>query len=143
MAEIVERDRRREDFRPDVPVILCDGQTWYLPHPKVRLRPALVDGKVVPKTEHSFGPEYLEKVEAYYRSLDEEVSAGADEFMSALLDLAVSLVRRNYDMTFEEVASILYFEISEPIDETNRAMQEALRTTALGQAQKKTSPAMP
>jgi len=142
MALIDESSRRRPDARPDVPVALGDGQTWHLPRPRLQLRPAIVDGRFVARPDHNLGPQYLDLVEAYYRSVADE-SGSIEDLAVAYLSLASALLLRNYDLTADEVASLLYFDYGLPADEANRETVEAVTSIALGRDSKKTSPATP
>ena len=129
--------RRKEDFRADVPVILADGQTWFLPRPRIRLRPKIVDGKATIAQENSFGLEYMELVSEYYRTQADE--GNWNEWIVASFDLAVSVLLRNYELSPEEIESLIYFDFSEPPDPLSREMFETFRDVSLG-IQKKTSP---
>lgn len=136
---IEEMDRRKPGFRGDVEVTLCDGQTWYLPRPRVRFNPVEANGSsVTASAMHSFGPEYMTKVEAWHKCLADEASTMA-EYAAVLMDLAVALLRLNYDLTIEEVGSVLWFDFGQPEDTDNVAMREILIGTAMGMVPKKTS----
>jgi hypothetical protein len=123
-----------------VPIELMDGQTWFLPRPRLRFRAVQRDGKIEAGHEHSFGPEYLVKVEAYHSAGEDETPGSLDRFASALLDLSISLLQRNYDLRFEEAASLFWFEFTGDPDPKIALIQETFTRTALGIGSKKTSP---
>jgi hypothetical protein len=139
MFAIEEKDRRKPGWKGDVEVKLCDGQVWYLPRPRVRFNPVEANGDgVSTKLVHSFGMEYVAKVEAWHKCLDDEASLITD-YANVLMDLSVALLRLNYDLTIEEVGQVLWFDFGTPEDADNLAMREVLIGTAMGMLPKKTS----
>lgn len=136
---IDESSRRRPGFRGDVAVELSDSQTWHLPIPRIRFRPARDDaGKITAKQSYSFGPEYLAKVEAYYEAKEDETEAGGERILLATLDLASAVLLANYDLTDDEVGELIQFDFGLPVDEANVAMRSTLLFTALGIEKKET-----
>jgi len=141
MDRIDEVSRRRPGFREGIPIRLADGQSYHFPMPRLRLRPTIEAGKVGVRQDHSLGPEYLVKVEAYYAALADE-AGGMDAIVAAYLDLAVALLLSNYDLSPEQVGELIYFDYGMPTDEENVATVQAITDVALARDPKKTTAPM-
>lgn len=136
---ISEKERRRETGSFDEPVVFADGQTWFLPRPRVRVRPKIVGGKVEAVRDHTLGPEYLELLEDYYRAQQDETEGAMDRFNAALMGLTIALLRSNYNLTDDELTGLIYFDYSYPPDPVNEEFRKSLVYICLGLPQKKTS----
>lgn len=117
---------RRPDFdeTTSVPVVLGDGQAWHLPKPMLwTFIPVVRDGKATAGATGSFGPAY----DALVERLDDAEEFGAK--VEALFDLAIDLLRRNYDIPDDRYARLLPFR---PADEANQRMWQEVLAVARG-----------
>ncbi len=137
---IDEMARRRPDFLDGVPVRLADGQQWVLPKPKARFAFA-GDGYSV---QLSCGPTITDEDRAYQAAYDAHNAATeADEstfrdIVSAQMRLAGALLRRNYQLSDDELSSLIVFAY----DETDAAyfeIKETVLSIALGRGAPKAS----
>jgi hypothetical protein len=92
-----EAERRRADFLGGVPVVMADGQTWYVPQPRVRF---------VPDPEH--GARMVPSLPGV-----DDLAALTDPFGGGRLTIAdhlrlgAAVLRLNYDLTDAELAGVL------------------------------------
>lgn len=110
--------KRRDDLDEvrSVPVVMADGQTWLLPKPWVAVHPVFKDGRPVDDWKClTYGPELDALVENV---------AEAEGIASVLagVALAAHLLRRNYDLSDDELAEVLVYRCGDP------ASQAMLRT---------------
>lgn len=116
----IEAERRKDVFRGDIPIVLSDGNTWYLPRPRLRgkslvRRPSPDGGDVdafMNATE--FGPEYDFRLEM----------AIVDNLNNRLLNTELDwfarfLLRRNYRLDDRDFYYLLRFN---PDDESTGDM---------------------
>lgn len=131
MPRIDEQERRRPEFVGDVPVTLCDGGTWFLPKPRICLAPKRnATGFETRCAVMGWGHDYYSKLDAL------EVAGLKDDSVAAInaeMDLACALLLRNYDLTDDELAEVLWFDMQ---DEANGAMRRRIMETAQGFAPK-------
>lgn len=129
--KIAESERRREGFRGGVPIALADGQPWHFPRPIIDLVPAFDAAGEVVDLGGRFAEDYEAKLEAFYEAAD------ATARIRALMALAVDLLRRNYDLTPEELRGLLRYRVGDP---ENTARWRAIGDVAQGNGPKR-SPA--
>jgi hypothetical protein len=107
-----EQAKRRPTFDPDSVPIELSGVVVYFPKPRITIRRTHgSNGKSGGEALRSFGPDYDKLTEAL-------IEAGGDgksvhDFAVALFDLAADLIRRNYDVTEDELDSLLSFDVAE------------------------------
>ena len=129
IAKIDEETRRRPEFAGEVPVVLCDGQTWHLPKPRINLAPRRIGGKFEIRPEvRGWGDEYYQKLDALELAYQHDDTT---EILNAQMDLCCALILKNYDLADEELARVLWFDSG---DEANTAMRDTLLRTAQGNA---------
>lgn len=104
-----ETDFRRDCFDEDhvSPIVLSDGQTWFLQQPYLTLEPVFQDGK----------PVDLKRYFSYTReiaSIVDELAAASDDdsvgVVTLTLALGAKLLLRNYDLTDDDLARLLVFD---------------------------------
>ncbi len=128
-----ETQRRKSNFDEghSAPVVLADGQRWYLPKPWLEIRPVFRDGKAVSAYNVlTAGPELDELVEAI---------ADADTAKAQVIGvatLAAKLLRHHYALADEDLDQLLRFRIGE---EASMAWVEAVIEIATGQSGPKRS----
>ena len=85
------------------PVVLADGQTWYLPKPWLEVRPTFRGGRAVESVPVlTCGPAF--------DSLKNTVeNAEGDEIITAGATLTAHMLLVNYDLTDEQLAALLIF----------------------------------
>jgi len=132
---IDEKSRRKPNFdeRHSSPIVLSDGQTWYVPKPWLEIRPVFRDGKAV--TAYNVltaGQELDELVDA----IGEAETAKAQVIGAA--SLAAHLLRHHYDLTDEDLDQLLRFRLH---DESSLAWVEGIIEIATGQSGPKVSSA--
>lgn len=130
---------RRPGFQGGTPVVLADGQTWYVPDPVVTPVP---DGY-----RFARGADGVTRLRAARATPgDEDYGALLDRYVEgeryedqvvALADLAYHLLARNYDLAFEDTREIFarYFD-PDPRADDNQAAWDAIAEVALGTAPK-------
>jgi hypothetical protein len=125
---LTERERRREGFHGGAPVVLLDGETWYLPRPRVRFGVSDGDGYTVFVT----APE----VDGYDALIERfEESEGDHEFVASSLAMAKALILANYDLTTDEVNRVMQFSWDQDDAEAFRIRKDVM-AIALGNAPK-------
>ena len=130
-----ENSLRKPEFQAESnPVVLDDGQTWYLPKPAVCLRPQFVGGKSKDLAARTtFGPEFDAAVDAFDAILDQdEFSMVA--YVNEVMNIGACLLLRNYDLTDGQLCSL--FAWHGPECEKSKAMLEAVVSTARGRGPK-------
>jgi hypothetical protein len=126
---IDEKARRKAEFVEGYPVMLADGQEWWMPKPKFRFKPKFVNGRVEMTGGATFGPESDSELEILYGVVDAE----AGEFLRVKFALAVRLLRVNYELTDDEVADLV---VLEPGDAASEARWEAMTNALMGNSPK-------
>lgn len=111
---------RRESYDPEYAVKLNDGQTWYLPSPKIRVTPVRdADGKPGSREISGLGSEYVDRVHAYQRSVtawqesSEGDTAAFDGMIAHQLDLAIALIQANYDIDYDQAAELIAIDFED------------------------------
>ena len=126
-----ETEYRRETFDEEFSeaVVLADGQEWYFPKPWLAFRPVFRDGKPVDSVRYfSCGPELDSLLEAISSA---ETLTGQ---LMAAMALAGLMLLRNYDLTDEELATVLVYR---PGDPESSKMLSAIIAIATGNSGKK------
>jgi hypothetical protein len=128
--ELDERALRKPEFVEGEPIRLGDGHVWHFPRP-------IVEAYAVPDASghfrfdgirrRQFGAEFDRKLDAF------RASDGLADQMEALLNLAVDLLSRNYDLKADEFAQLLVWR---PGDDDNFATWQAIADVAGGYAPK-------
>lgn len=120
-----EQARRRPDFRADVPVVMADGRTWYLPQPRMVGRYHVPDGEnEIGLAVTEFGPEYDFRVEeAIINNIHHNMSDGE------LYWLGRTLLQKNYDLMDRDMYWLLQFRKDDP---DNERMWADIFGTAIG-----------
>lgn len=123
---------RRAEFVEGEAIPLGDGQSWSFPRPILEIYPTPGDDGVY-KFEgvrrRRFGPDFERKLDAFAAT----AGAGYREQLEALLQVAVDLLGRNYDLKPEDYGVLLPWR---PRDEANDAMWGAIAEVAGGFAPK-------
>jgi hypothetical protein len=97
------------DQANSAPVVLADGQTWYLPKPWLEVRPVFRGGK--PATAYrvlTCGAELDGLIEALSDADD------LDQQVIGVASLAAYMLRWNYDLDDAELDQLLAFRCSDP-----------------------------
>lgn len=106
-----ETSRRKPNFdeRNSSPVVLADGQTWYLPKPWLEVRPIFRAGKAQKALAvFTNGPELDDLVEAI---------ADADGLRQQVVgaaSLAAHLLRWHYELSDADLDQLLCFRLADP-----------------------------
>lgn len=105
-----ETERRRADFAGGAPVKMADGQEWVLAKPLIQFA-------------YSAGPLGFNVVlnitegdnfNNLMQSVDTALEAGnGDQIVGSQLAIGAALLRRNYDLTDEEMGTLLRFAYGE------------------------------
>jgi len=106
-----EADRRREGFDPDRsrPVVLSDGKEWFLPRPYIAINAIWEDGKPVGSYRSlRYGPE----IDGLLRAISEADSVDASIVL--VLALGAMLLDVNYELSDEDLAEVLVYQIDDP-----------------------------
>ena len=114
-----ERSKRRADFAPEPlsePVVMRDGQTWYVAKPMVRLMPS--DDVLGYERVTSFGvKEFDDRLDRIMRAIDRATeSDGIDPetgraWTGLHFDLYRCMFDRNYNLTTDEFREIFWVEL--------------------------------
>jgi hypothetical protein len=120
--------KRKPNFseRNAAPVVLANGQTWWVPKPWLEIRPIFRGGKAVSAYPvPTQGPELDELVEAMAECEDR---AGQ---VIAAASLAAHLLSWHYELTDSELAGLLTFRLHD--DSSDQWMREVF-AIAIGQS---------
>jgi hypothetical protein len=136
-VKLDERALRRPDFVPGASVTLADGGEWQLRKPVIRFVPD--DGH-----ESGFQVRLTLAGECRYDDLMRRRDAAFGEAGTANLadlagvELAIGrlLLLANYDLTPEQVATLLQFGYDEESDPEGTAVRDAVIDVALGRGKK-------
>lgn len=129
----LEAARRREslDVPRSVPVKMGDGVEWLLPKPWVEVHPVFENGKPVDRwLVFTYGPE----LDALVKAISEAEDAGVR--ILAAVGLGAHLLLRNYDLSDDELATVLVFRSGDPESE---AMVRGILDVATGRTGPKPS----
>jgi hypothetical protein len=115
---IHEITRRRPSFNPakSVPVVFADGCTWWLPKPRVTVRPVFkngrtvnVDGRCLRFPHIGYGDDDIDALLALIAETDDPGS-----IVELVATLAAELLRRNYDLSDAELDELLCIRPADP-----------------------------
>jgi hypothetical protein len=118
-----EKALRRQpgfDEANSVPVVLGDGQAWFLPKPWIDLYPSSVNGTASVASSGTDFDDYLQEIRE---------PQPTRQFAGVLFSLAINMLRRNYDLKDEDFRELLRYR---PADESNRTMWDAIIRVAAG-----------
>ena len=115
-----EESLRRPDFVDGEPVVLADGQTWYLRRPVVRFAPAENEAGFQVCLSLAGDDGFGALTEAY-----ERVSEGTD-LVRAELALGRAVLLANYDLTPAQFGLLLRFGYSEDDPEGSRLRDDVM-----------------
>jgi hypothetical protein len=122
---IPEAEARKDDIdlANSAPVVLADGQTWYLPKPWYVIRPSFADGRMVGCDRLTYGPDL--------DPLVRRIRAEEDPFLLTyeIMSLGAFLLRRNYDLTDGEIEPLFEYRVGDP---ASRDMRAAILDVAEG-----------
>jgi hypothetical protein len=133
------REAAKSDWVDGRDILLEDNQTWTFPLPRIRIR-FDVGGDLSPsestpqvETNRHFGPEY-DRLQDEFREFNAAYSAegstlGDLDYVKAIIPLAASLLRRNYDLTDDQLSNLLIYI---PGDARNFEMWDSIRRVAMG-----------
>lgn len=130
---VPELTRRKPGGLFEAPVVLADGQVWYLPKPRVRITPA--DGDAGYRTALCVRGE-----DGYQALMDavsdaEDLPRGPDRsaaMFTAEMAAAKALVTKNYTLTGPELAAVVQFGLDPDDDPEGFALREAVLNVAYG-----------
>jgi hypothetical protein len=106
-----ERALRKPGFSDGHKVALADGQEWTFPKPRIRFRPRIgPDGRVEVGGGPSFGPEYDGQLDVLFGVTEAEPF----ERLRVKFEVAVRLLRGNYELTDDQVGELLVMEPGDP-----------------------------
>jgi len=115
---IDEPSRRRPEFAGDVPVVLCDGQTWHLPKPRIRFRPRSGPDGFEARITTQWSDDYWQKIDKLNTAYESEDSLA---ILSAELDLCCTLLTKNYQLSEDDLGEIFWIDASDPDNAEMRA----------------------
>jgi hypothetical protein len=125
-----ERALRKSTFSEGHKVVLADGQEWVFPKPRVRFKPRIAaDGRVEVAGGPSFGPEYDQQLDVLFGVADVEPV----EQLRVKFEVAVRLLRSNYELSDQQIADLVVFE---PGDEAAEERWDQLSRVLMGIAPK-------
>jgi len=132
-----EEALRREDFVEGTPVVLADGQAWSLRQPIVRFKPSRSSPSGFRTCLRLASvDDYQDLVDAYQALFTESSTAKVHELARRELAIATALLMGNYDLSEEQVESLLEFSYDEGDPEGNRIREEVM-ACAFGQGPKR------
>jgi len=106
-----ERALRRPTFSEGYPVRLADGQEWVFPKPRIRFRPRVGgDGRVEVAGGAGFGPEFDSSIDVLYGVVEAE----GIEQLRIKFEMAIRLLRANYELTDAEIGGLVVYEPADP-----------------------------
>jgi hypothetical protein len=121
---------RKPGFSEGYKVTLADGQEWKFPRPRIRFRPRIgADGRVEVGGGPSFGPEYDQQLDILFGAVEAEPL----EQLRVKFEVAVRLLRSNYDLTDAQLADLVVFE---PDDDAGEERWDQLSRAIMGIAPK-------
>jgi len=125
---IDESSKRKPNFdeRNAAPVVLADGQTWFIPKPWLEVRPVFRGGRAVAAYRVlTCGPELDGLVEAMADCED------LDSQVTAVASLAAHLLCWHYELTDAELDGLLAFRAA---DETSLSWLRQVFAVATGRS---------
>ena len=129
-ATLIEASKRRESFKPGVPIKLWDGQIWEFPRPKVRWRRTFgPDDVATVEGRSNLGPAFDEA-----RAMMTRLSIGEqtwEQVAGAVLNAAALMLLDNYDLSDDELFDLLVFDNE---DQENQIVWREILAVAWGWA---------
>ena len=118
---VIEPSKRREtiDLENSEPIVMADGQTWWLPKPLLILTPVFENGKPVNHWNcFRYGTELDQVLEM--------IPAAQDNAQAVVITigLAAKLLLHNYDLTDEELSQVLFYRIGDP--DSDRILRDVI-----------------
>lgn len=113
--KLIEQSRLKADVDPErlTFITLADGQEWGFPRPILEIHPIFSGGKTVDYTTHiTMGPELDVLIQAIAAGEMDAVS----QIQSVMLCGAL-LLKRNYDITDEELPRLFSYRAGDPASE--------------------------
>jgi hypothetical protein len=105
---------RKPGFRDGPKVKLADDQEWTFPRPSFRVFPADgPDGQIVTGWRPTYGSAYDRLLEVFLGA----ARVTTDELFDMRFKAACDLLRRNYDLTTDQLAELLVYEEDDPASE--------------------------
>lgn len=123
---------RRPEFTEGEPIVLGDGQEWSFPRPILEVYPTPGDDGVYRfegVRRRIFGPDFERKLEAFAATAGKSYR----DQLGALVQVAVDLLGRNYDLKPEDYGVMLPWR---PRDDANDAMWGSIAEVVGGFAPK-------
>jgi hypothetical protein len=127
-----EQALRRSDFRGGEPIVLADGQAWHFPKPVIEFFPRFSSsGPVELASAATIDPAFDEAVGRYEEACraHREDGASPSRWILAMMDLAATMLRANYALDDQALATLLRFR---PDDEANCEAWAAITDVAKG-----------
>jgi hypothetical protein len=109
-----EKTLRKPGFRDGPQVKLADSQEWTFPRPRFRIFP--VDdpnGQVVPGYRPTYGGAFDRMLEVFFGAAD----CTTGELFEMRFKAAGELLRRNYELSTADLATLLFYEEDAPESE--------------------------
>lgn len=127
-----EQSLRRPEFTEGYKVALGDGQEWTFPKALVRFVPvAAPDGRLKLGQAAPYGADYQAELSTLLDGSD-DTPEGRYKEVVAIMQLAAKLLLRNYDLTLEQLQSLLYYDV----DGSTRPMWDAIDKVIVGESPK-------
>lgn len=127
-----ERSLRRPTFTEGHQVALGDGQEWTFPKVVLRLVPRLdPDGSIKVGEGPPYGADYQVELNRLLDGCD-DTPEGRYREIEAMMQLAAKLLLRNYDLSFDQLSALLYYDV----DGSTAEMWRALDRVVVGLAPK-------
>lgn len=124
-----EKTLRSENWKDGLPITLCDGQPWHFPKPTTEFLINDEGTAFEPVGRHTFGQTYWQLHEEWLES------DGFPDTLNAMVKIAVYLLKRQYDLSNQQVSTLLRFI---PEDDENQEMWKSIAEVASGKAGKPT-----
>ena len=91
-------------------VKLADGQHWAFPKPRLVFKPKIVNGAIDFDGGPTFGPEFDDKLEVLIGVRE----ASLVEHLRIKFEMAVRLLRTNYELRDEDFAELIVLVVGDP-----------------------------
>jgi hypothetical protein len=129
MPRIEEKSRRKPDFLGGQGLLMADGQDWIFPKPRVRFAPS--DDSTGYTIVLDAGDGYQELINKY-REVYDAPSSSIESRLSAEMAIGVFLLRRNYELTTQEMSGILQYALDEDTDPEGYRIRDQVLDLAFG-----------
>ena len=134
-----ETSLRRATFLGGEPITLADGLAWHFPRPCVVFRPRFSGGSVSSRFGTDLGPDFdraVREISDLASPREDDETAPGRAFVDALMNLAVLMLRINYDLSDDQLGALLEYRVD---DEGSQDTWGAILDVARGNAPKPTS----